>query len=84
VLSDGTDAVDSVRAGETGRFDGVLMDLPMPRMDGFEATRRMRALPRASQAPVIAMSAAVLPADRAAAQRRSTLVRMNGRRGGAT
>jgi two-component system sensor histidine kinase/response regulator len=65
VVSDGNDAVDAVRGGEAGRFDVVLMDLHMPRMDGFEATRRIRGLPHASQMPVIAMSAAVLPEDRA-------------------
>jgi len=65
VVADGTDALDAVRDAEAGQFDVVLMDLHMPRMDGFEATRRLRALPHASQMPVIAMSAAVLPADRA-------------------
>ena len=65
VVSDGTDAVNAVRDGEAGQFDVVLMDLHMPRMDGFEATRRIRGLPHASEMPVIAMSAAVLPADRA-------------------
>ena len=64
VVSDGIDAVGAVRDGEEGRFDVVLMDLHMPRMDGFEASRRIRALPQALQIPVIAMSAAVLPVDR--------------------
>jgi len=65
VVSDGTEALDVVRDGKAGQFDVVLMDLHMPRMDGFEATRRIRGLPHASQMPVIAMSAAVLPEDRA-------------------
>jgi two-component system, sensor histidine kinase and response regulator len=65
VVSDGKQAVDAVRDGQEGRFDVVLMDLHMPRMDGFEATRRIRAMSHASRTPVIAMSAAVLPVDRA-------------------
>jgi CheY-like chemotaxis protein len=65
VASDGAQAVEAVRAAGAGGFDAVLMDLHMPRMDGFEAARRIHLLPHAQQMPVIAMSAAVLPADRA-------------------
>jgi len=65
VVADGIEALDVVRDGEAGQFDVILMDLHMPRMDGFEATRRIRGLPHTSQMPVIAMSAAVLPEDRA-------------------
>jgi PAS domain S-box-containing protein len=64
VVSDGAEAVEAVRVGEAGRFDVVLMDLHMPRMDGFEAARRIHAMPHSLQTPVIAMTAAVLPVDR--------------------
>jgi len=58
----GQEAVERV---EQVPVDLVLMDLQMPVMDGFEATRRIRA--RHPQLPIIALSAAVLEADRARA-----------------
>ncbi|MFB1486374.1 MULTISPECIES: response regulator [unclassified Thiocapsa] len=59
LASHGAEAVDLVHAR---RFDLVLMDLQMPVMDGFEATRRIRA--SFPDLPVIALSAAVMEADR--------------------
>jgi PAS domain S-box-containing protein len=48
---------------QKSHFDGVLMDLQMPEMDGYEATRRIRELPNCRELPIIAMSAAVIPLD---------------------
>lgn len=61
VAHDGQEAVSCV---EKQNFDAVLMDLHMPIMDGFEATRRIRALPQGADLPIIAMTAAVLAEDR--------------------
>ncbi|MGE5505442.1 MAG: ATP-binding protein, partial [Actinomycetota bacterium] len=60
-VENGVQAVDAVRRA---RFDAVLMDVHMPEMDGFEATRRIRALRGpAARTPVIAMTANVLAGD---------------------
>ena len=60
---------------ERGGFDAVLMDLNMPQMDGFEATRRLRELERergALRLPVIAMTA-MGPSEEAARMRAAGL-----------
>jgi signal transduction histidine kinase/DNA-binding response OmpR family regulator len=65
------DGVSALLALSNGPFDAVLMDLQMPGMDGFEATRRIRALPPpACSVPVIALTASALP-DQIEATRRA-------------
>ncbi|MCB1777304.1 MAG: response regulator, partial [Candidatus Competibacteraceae bacterium] len=65
VANNGQEAVAQLEASlEDEPFHGVLMDLQMPEMDGFEATRRIRADARFVKLPIIAMTAHALVEER--------------------
>ena len=64
----GAEAVEQFQAAEPFFFDAVLMDMQMPVLDGCEAARQIRGLPRedAGQVPIIAVTANAFAEDLAA------------------
>ena len=75
-VEDGQQAVELFKEKPAGTFDAILMDLMMPVMDGYTATRKIRELERsdAKTVPIIAMTANAFDEDR----KRSREAGMNG------
>jgi CheY-like chemotaxis protein/anti-sigma regulatory factor (Ser/Thr protein kinase) len=66
IACDGTEAVEKVKSAPAGYYDVILMDIQMPKMDGYEATKQIRALDDKKKAdiPIIAVTANAFEEDR--------------------
>ena len=75
-VEDGSACLNRLRQVDVGYYQMILMDIQMPKMNGYEATKRIRELPVAGMAhiPIIAMTANAFSDD----QKRALDVGMNG------
>ena len=65
---DGEEALNMIKAAQAAYYDVVLMDIQMPKLNGYQATKKIRMLPdERAGVPIIAMTANAFEEDRQAA-----------------
>ena len=66
MVEDGTDAVVRMGSADESQYDVILMDIQMPKMDGYTATKEIRTLSNNKKAniPIIAMTANAFEEDK--------------------
>ena len=70
IAVNGAEAIEKLLKSEPGEYDAILMDIQMPVMDGYEATKHIREFenPQLASVPIIAMTANAFNEDRKAAK----------------
>jgi signal transduction histidine kinase/ActR/RegA family two-component response regulator len=64
LVDEAVDGIEAVELARTRRYALILMDMQMPRMDGVQATREIRALPGYADVPILAATANTFSQDR--------------------
>ena len=64
-LIEAMDGASGVALAQKERPDLILMDIQLPEIDGYEATRRIRAIPELAKVPIIAVTSYALSGDEA-------------------
>ncbi len=66
IAGDGSEAVEKMKAAPAGTYDIILMDVQMPKMNGYEAAKQIRALedPQKAGIPIVAVTANAFEEDR--------------------
>jgi two-component system cell cycle response regulator DivK len=67
-LIEAVDGVEGVAMAQSHRPDLILMDIQLPEMDGYEATRQIRTIPELAHVPIIAVTSYALSGDEAKAR----------------
>lgn len=58
------DGVDGIAKARAGGYDLILMDMSLPTVDGWDATRTLRSFPETRDVPIIALTAHAMVGDR--------------------
>jgi len=58
------DGLEAIEKAKMEKLDLILMDMQLPEMDGFEATRRIKSIPEISHIPIVAVTSYAMVGDK--------------------